>query len=164
MESGDVTLEFEFADGKGLLYSHDRRMFFDVEGPQTTDIILRSIWAEAEEADDAFDPTLIPQILATDTRELLSRTLAHIEAQIAASQLRGDTTRLVPWLCAYAQRLALEENYEKAAEIVSSLRLEQYGRESREALQRTLAVYFATSASAMIRRLADELCPAPASA
>lgn len=164
LENGDITLEFCFAEGKNVLYSHDRRMFFEIEGPKATDLILKSVWGQSmgtEEAEECFDPTLIPQILSADTTELRNRTVAHIEDQIAACQIIGDTTRLVPWICAYAQRLALDENYEKAMELIASLQLEQYDRDGRNALQHTLASYFATSPSSMIRRLADDLCSEP---
>lgn len=149
----DIILEFNFSDtNTKLIYSHARKLFFAAEGPRATDLIIQSIWGDHEPA--SIDHQLISRILSLDTAELRSRSLAHIEAQIAARQLSGNMAEMISWLCAYAQRLAAEENWLKAREMVDQL--PQLGVDVEE-MRKTLAAYFVTSPSAMIRRLADEL-------
>lgn len=149
----DVVLAFCFVERR-LIYSKARRCFFDVgnDGMKAADALLHYIWGPDSEI---FDAGLIPKILACNTRELRDQTVAHLEAQIAACELMGDTVGMVPWLCAYAQRLAFDENVAKAEDFIhllDSLRLESF-----TGLCKTLAAYMAQSPSLMIRRIADDM-------
>jgi hypothetical protein len=147
-----LVIEFCFANSMKLLYSHQQRSFFerDDSSATATDALIQAIWGST---DGTFDATLIPRILAMDTSELRGRTLAYMEAQISCCTMLGDMVQLVPWLCAYAQRLAIDEDYLRARELLEAL--PSYGVGDVGILKATLAKFLVTSSSPMVRRLAE---------
>lgn len=175
----DHVLQFVFSNNTRLIYSSARRAFFQADGFQVSDALLQAVWGSPldEEASLSLGggsgggPSLIPHLLTADDRELRTRGLAHIEAQLAAAQLTGETARALPWLMAYARRVALEEAYERAREITSELigeGVQEQGPgqdppkplinigQSKE-VRRMVAACLATSGSPMIRSLAERL-------
>lgn len=184
----DHVLQFVFGNNTRLIYSTRRRAFFQADGFQVPDALLQTVWGPLDEetailalgGGEGGGPSLIPQILAADDRELRAKGLAHIEAQLAAAQLTGETARALPWLIAYARRIALEEAYERAREITSELlgsedmQGQEQGRGGEQGqdknpststinigrskeVRRMVAACLATSASPMIRSLAERL-------
>lgn len=150
------TLSFCFADNTRLLYSSAKKVFFDCEGTTLIDTILDAIY----HPNPPIDPASLTKLLSTQlsSSELRSRTTSHIEAQIAAARISNDSDRLVAWLAAYAQRLALEENVYKAQELASELpSLGMRMGLDQEKVQQMIASFLTTSSSVMIRCIADQL-------
>ena len=148
--TNDIVLQFFFADNTKLVYSQIRKVFFQAEGSNAIDSIINAIWGEMEQ--EFYDASMIPKILAVDEKELRTRTLAHMEAQIAACSIVGDSVALVPWTVAYCQRLALEEDYYRASEFLQSL--PQLGVDC-ESMRKVISSCFVKSPSALVRSLAD---------
>lgn len=133
------------------MYSCSRRCFFELDDSNLTDAVIQAIWGDAEN----IDISLVQRILAIDTAEFRTRSLAYMESRIAACGLADDQVQALPWIVAYGQRLALDENDAKARELIEGL--EGLGLDL-PPLRSTLAMVFSKSAAASVRRLADELC------
>lgn len=147
--NNEITLDFGFATHR-LVYSATQRVFFECDSTNLPDTLIDAIWG-----DPAVDPSLIARLLnQVDSADLKAKSLAQMEAQIAACRMVGDFDRLVAWLAAYVQRLALEERVGKLQELLEDLPSLALGVDISNVRQ-MISSFLATSPSALLRHIAD---------
>lgn len=155
---GQIFVEFCFSSGRSVLYSTTHQSFFDLNWKSVNcQAIIKAIWGEQE----TIDVELLQSILGADLREFRQSSLGHIEAQIAALSLMildpAIQARILPWLLAYAQRLAAEECYPKAMELIEVIDEYSLPTEIISQYKKLISIIFASSGSPLIRRLAESL-------
>ncbi|PJF16955.1 hypothetical protein PSACC_03234 [Paramicrosporidium saccamoebae] len=151
----EITLDFGFPSNR-LVYSASQRVFFECDGTDLPDTLIDAIWG-----DPAVDPALIARLLnQVDSADLKAKSLAQMEAQIAACRMVGDFDRLVAWLAAYVQRLALEERVGKLQELLEDLPTLGVNTSN---VRQMISSFLATSPSALLRHLADNTITSTAS-
>jgi hypothetical protein len=145
--NNEITLDFGFSTHR-LVYSATQRVFFECDSTNLPDTLIDAIWG-----DPAVDPSLIARLLnQVDSVDLKAKSLAQMESQISVCRMVGDFDRLIAWLAAYVQRLALEERVGKLQELLEDL--PSLGIDTSNVRQ-MISSFLATSPSALLRHIAD---------
>lgn len=148
--SETVFIEFNFANNRTLVYDASCRAFFHLEGLQHVELLMNVLF-DSKNSDTI---EKLKSIMALDEAELQQKSLALLEMQVSAYARMGKVRLLQTWLVAYIRRLAAEQQYSRAAEVIECFHDDYRLNDDTKQLVKSL---LQQSRSPLIRELADRL-------